>query len=91
MTKLIEYYYNYFLGEKNNGFLLLCSGVCISIMSSMYNKWVNNLEIQGIELLPEEQKLKFWNLACKYQTESDKRIMASQAAYALELMTGKTN
>jgi len=88
--KLILYYCGYFLNEENK-WLIFSSAVCISVLSERYRKWIKEEGIVPIENISEDEKLRFWNIAGNYHQDKDKRIMASQSAYALTLMTGNND
>ena len=84
---LIQYYNDYFTDEKNNGFDLLCSTVCVMVLSELYERFVFNKEVPPIETLVIEQKKKYWEAAGKYWDDKDKRVKATKAAYTLALIT----
>jgi hypothetical protein len=87
--KLIIYYCNFFIDNKNP-YILLQSSVCLYVIISKYNQWVNNKEVQSLEDLPKDLKEKYWNIAMLHQQEKQKRITAAKVAYSLVLMTGKS-
>lgn len=90
MNNLITFFYNYFIDEKNDGYLLLCSCVCLQVCNSLYDKFVMD-SIKPIEMLDEEQKQKYWEQAKRFYTDQNKRIQASRTAYVLESITGKND
>lgn len=90
MNPIIQYYYNYFIDEKNDGFNLLCSSVCLLILNGLYNRFVMD-SIKPIEMLDEEQKKRYWEQAKRFYSDKEKRIEAMKAAYTLESITGKEN
>lgn len=89
---LILYYadtFNKTNEEGKDGYFVLCSTVCIMILSELYRNFIRD-GIPTLESLPKEQKEKFWIKAKIYCTEENKnkdRIKASQAAYVLTLIT----
>lgn len=88
MTQLIKYYYDYFIDENKNGYLLLSSAVCISICNGMYKKFMKD-GIMPIELISKEQKERLWEQAKIYYGDREQRILAMKAGYVLELITSK--
>lgn len=90
MTALIQYFYNYFIDEKNDGFLLLNGSVCLKVMNGLYDKFVLD-SIKPIEMLDEEQKQKYFTQSKRFYTERPKQIEAMKAAYILESITGKND
>lgn len=85
--ELIQYYYDYFTGKKNDGWILIGSSVCVIILSELYNKFVKNNEAVPIENLLIEEKKLFWGIAMKYYNEKEQQIKAAKAAYVLSLIT----
>lgn len=90
MTPLIQYYYDYFTNEKNDGYRLLCSSVCVNMLNGLYLCFMKD-GIEPLENLPQERKEKLWSHAIKYYPEKEKRIRASKAGYVLELITAKND
>ena len=89
MTLIREFYVPYFMDEDNDGYRLLCSSITVNILSSMYRKFVMDGDAAEIESLPKEKKEFYWKYAIEYYDTTEKRKMACEAAYALELITGK--
>lgn len=88
MQPLIQYYYNYFIDEKNDGYRLLISSVCLKICCGLYEKFVMD-SIKPIEMLDEETKQKYWDKAKEYYAGETKRIEAMKTIYVLHSITGK--
>lgn len=90
MTKLIQYYYDYFTEPKNDGYNLLVSSVALKILNGLYDKFVMD-SIKPIEMISEEEKQKYWNQALRFYAGETKRIEAMKAAYVLVSITGKND
>lgn len=73
---LIQYFYDYCMNDNNKGFRLLCSSVCIDILSGLYNKFIKNNEVPPIEELDEDTKAMYKSEALKRQSGNIKRIRA---------------
>ena len=85
---LIKYYYDYFINDKNDGWLLLKSSVCLILLNELYTTFTSE-GITPIEALTEIEKKKYWEAACKMYDSKDVRITAAKAAYVLNLITSK--
>lgn len=86
-NELIQYYYDYFTSGKNDGWRLIGSSVCVTILSELYKKFMDNKEAEPIENLLIEQKKKYWDIAGRFYSETALRVKATKAAYVLELIT----
>jgi len=85
---LIRYYSDYFLDKNTKEpFTLLCSTVCLNLLCFHHTLFLRDGAAVEIKDLPQDKKEKYWDIAKKFQTETDKRIKASTAAYVLELIT----
>lgn len=84
--RLKQYYIEFIYNHQNNKFELLCSTVAIEVLSCMYESFILKDAIAPIELISEDDKKRYWEIAGKYQFERNKRIIASKAAYAIELI-----
>ena len=40
MQPLIQFFYDYFIDENKDGYLLLCSSVCLQVCNNLYDKFV---------------------------------------------------
>lgn len=89
ITLIRDFYVPYFTDENNDGYKLLCSSVTVNILSNRYREFVMDGDAAELESLPKEKKEFFWKYAIKYYDTTEKRKMACEAAYALELITGK--
>ena len=87
MITLASKYANYFIqnGEEK-GFSLLRFDVVVSILNTIYLDFMKD-GIDGIEKIPQEKKIKYYNISGKYFIDKSHRIKASKAAYILELIT----
>ena len=90
MQPLIQYYYDYFINEKNDGYRLLVSSVCLKVLNGLYDRFIMD-SIKPIEMLDESLKLKYWEQAKKFYTGQQQQIRAMKAAYTLESITGKND
>lgn len=90
MNNLIQYYYNYFIDEKNDGYLLLVSSVCIKLLCGLYDKFVMD-SIKPIEIIEKPLQLKYWEQAKRFYPDEPTRIKAMRAAYILTCITGKND
>lgn len=84
---LICWYGEYFINEKNDGFRLIKSKVCIELLSEMYEKFIRNKEAEPFEIINHEKKRKYYDTACKFYSEMEDRLKASKSCYVLELIT----
>ena len=83
---LLQFYAEYFL-KNEDGFKLLISGVAISLLSSLYDKFLRGNEIIPIEKLSKERVDKYNSIALKYPHHKYSLEKVSQSAYVLELIT----
>lgn len=90
MTQLVKYYYDYFIDENNDGYLLLCSSVCLRILNGLYDRFVMD-SIKPIEMLPLEQNKKYNQQALRFYQDKPTRYKAMITAYVLESITGKND
>lgn len=90
MEKLIQFFYDYFINEKNDGYLLLCSSVCLKICNGLYDKFILD-SIKPIEMIDEDLKKKYWEQAIRFYQHKPTRIKAMITAYTLEQITGKND
>jgi len=84
---LILWYVEYFNDERNDGWRLMASGVCVSVLHELYKKFIKNNEVPAIEILATDKKQKYWDVSCKYYQDKEQRIKAMKAAYVLALIT----
>jgi len=84
---LIHFYFDYFTNPKNDGWALISSSVCVSILSGLYVGFVENSEAIPMEELLIEEKQRYWDIAGKYYQDKEQRVKATKAAYALALIT----
>jgi len=88
MQPLIQFFYDYFIDEKKDGYLLLCSCVCLQVCNNLYDKFVMD-SIKPIEMLDDSINRKYFNQAKRFYTDKPKQLQAMKAAYVLESITGK--
>jgi hypothetical protein len=88
--KIAGIYAQYFIDNgKDKGYeLLLSKDFPLSILNSLYRTFINE-GVPELSTIPQEEKSRIWKLALKYQTENQKRIEASRAAYVLSLITNE--
>lgn len=72
--------------EKDSGYFIIDGRVAMQLLNELYNQFMRD-GIEPIESLPEERKKKYWMIAKKYYQEKEHAIMASKAAYVLDLIT----
>ena len=76
--------------KKKNGFIILKSGLCINVCCSTYEKLIL-VDVMPIDSIPQEEKIKYWNIAKEYYPEKQDAIKASKAAYIISLLTQNEN
>lgn len=89
MDDFIRWLIEIFFGiEKDggDGYILISLSVPMNSLFGLYERLIK-VDVPPIETLPEEEKLKYWNLAKKYHSSEEKAIQASKAAYMLSLIT----
>lgn len=80
----VDYYNKH--GEEKTYEFVLKTRVALSVLNSLYDKFVIE-EVADMTKLPNEQKEKYWGIACKYYEEMGDRLKASKACYVLSLIT----
>lgn len=89
MIELIKMYCDKHLEAKKAGqdpWFMLKHAVAMELFTDQYKKLTGS-EIPTIENLPEAEKLKYWNIACQYFTDKEKRIAAAKVIYMITLIT----
>jgi len=81
-NKFLEYEAN----EKDSGYFIIQGVIAMQLLNELYNQFIRDA-ITPIEDLPEERKKKYWAIAKKYYQVKEHAIMASKAAYVLDLIT----
>ena len=79
MLELVKMYVEYY---HKSEFEVLCSGVAITILSGLYNRFVRDGEIPPIE--EDKDKEKYFSAGERYQTEKYDKLRVAKAAYALK-------
>jgi hypothetical protein len=90
MQPLIQYYYDYFINEKNDGYSLLVSSVCLKICGGLYDRFIMD-SIKPIEMITDTEKRIYWEQAKRFYSDETTRVKAMKACYVLVSITGKTN
>lgn len=87
---LVTDFVDFFQKKESNDdqrFLPIFSSVCCVVLNTLYKRFINTKEIQPIELISEEKKNKYWDLAKKFNKKPNEWVLAAKAAYMLELVT----
>jgi hypothetical protein len=79
---LIKLYVEYY---HKNEFFILCSGVAIRILSSLYERFLRDGEIPPID--EAKNKDRYFNAGELYKTEKYDKLRVAKAAYALKLIS----
>jgi hypothetical protein len=74
-------------GEQKTLDFVFGSKFSLSVLESVYINIVKDNPESEITKVSEVNKLKYWNIACKYYQTLPDRLKASKAAYVLELIT----
>jgi len=84
--KLIAFYVNHYYTHKDP-FLILCSCVAVKVLSTMYDRFLDDSDIVPLEQIGESKLQTYKALSDRFGSEfsTDESIMKS--AYALELIT----
>lgn len=85
MAVMYVNYYNKNGEEKLYNFVLTTK-VSLVVLTTLYAQFIKD-GIEPMDKLPQEQKEKFWNVACKYFDEMGDRLKASKSCYVLSLLT----
>ena len=86
---LIMFFVELFNKEKQkskDGFILLKSGIFISCFLMLYEKLIL-VDVMPIDSIPQNEKLKYWNIAKEYYTDKETAVKASKAAYMICLIS----
>lgn len=75
-------------GKKQNGFLILKSDLCLKVFCHTYEKLIL-VDMMPIDSIPQNEKLKYWNIAKLHYTDKQEAIKASKAAYLISLLIQK--
>lgn len=78
----------YFQREKDglDAYLMIKFTVPLNALWKLYERLIQ-VDVPPIEILPQEEKERYWNIAKKYHEEKDLAIKASKASYILSLIT----
>lgn len=74
--------------KQGNYDILKNRGIC-KCLRNLYTLLVYFKEILPLEDLPEDEKLKWWNIGKQFHTETSDRILASSSAYVLDFIKEK--
>lgn len=80
----VDYYNKY--GEEKLYNFVLTTKVSLSVLNSLYDNFIKD-GVDELGKIPQEQKDKYWTVACKYFEELPDRLKASKACYVLSLIT----
>lgn len=87
MTNLIQYYYDYFLNEKNDGYFLLKSSIALKVLFWKYGRCIEDGSAVLFVNLPQDKKEKYIEQAKRFYSEPEQVHTASKVAYMLNLIT----
>lgn len=73
--------------EKDSGYFIIKGSVAMQLLVELYKQFLRDNDVKALEDLPVERKQKYWNIAKKYYTEKEHAILASKAAYTLDLIS----
>jgi len=85
---VIDLYRLYVECHHKNPYSALSSGVAVTLLSSLYKRFVREGEIKPIEELTEEEKKKYLEIGEKYENDKNKKYRIARAAYTLTLISG---
>lgn len=86
---LIQFLIEMFFDREKNGkdpYLMIKFSIPLNAFYKLYMKLIH-VDMQPIEMLPETEKIKYWNLAKKYYEDKELAIKASKSIYLLNLIT----
>ena len=72
--------------KGHDGFILLKSGIFLSVFIALYEKLIL-VDVMPIDSIPQNEKLKYWNIAKEYYTDKETAVKASKAAYMICLIS----
>lgn len=78
--------YEKLLSEGKDGYLIIKFSVPLKLLSELYER-LCIVDVQPIETIPEEEKLRYWNISKRFHTEQTTAVKGSKAAYILTLIT----
>lgn len=84
-TMYVDYYNTN--GEEKTLDFVLNNHVSLHILTTLFENFVKEGEIEDITTLPKDKKEKYWTIACKHYETLPDRLKATRAIYALELIT----
>lgn len=84
---MIELYRLYVDSHNENPYSALSSSVAISLLTSLYKRFLKDKEIKAIEELSQEKKDKYLEIGKKFETEKYKKFRIARAAYTLDLIS----
>jgi hypothetical protein len=73
--------------EGKDQWVLIKFTVPTRILCELYEKLLREGEIIAINLIEQDKKQKYYDIACRYWNNKASRIQASKAAYVLSLIT----
>lgn len=71
--------------KGHNGFILLKSGIFLNVFLCLYEKLIL-VDVMPIDSIPQEEKLKYWNIAKQYYNDKETAVKASKVAYMISLI-----
>lgn len=74
--------------KGHDGFILLKSGIFLNVFIALYDKLIL-VDVMPIDSIPQEEKIKYWNIAKGYYQDKETAVKASKAAYLISLLTQK--
>lgn len=86
MLELVDLYVKYY-HENKDKFFCLHSGVAISILSSLYNKFIIDSGIEPFESIRTEKMEEYKMVAQSHSKDGYDEEKIMKSAYALELIT----
>jgi|LakMenEpi03Aug12_release.lakeMendotaPanAssembly.Ray.scaffolds.fasta_scaffold1589493_2 hypothetical protein len=86
MEELIDLYVKYYYENKDK-FFCLHSGVAVSILSSLYHRFLNDSGIQPLDSIPANKLEEYDIVAEQHIKDGRNKENIVKSAYALELIT----
>lgn len=72
--------------EGKDGYLMLKLSVPLKVLSQLYEKLIC-VDVMPIEMIPEDEKLIYWNKAKEFYSDQSQAVRASKGCYILKLLT----
>lgn len=89
LTGLLKLYCDNFRQVRKLGhdeWVVIKGSVALTLFNDQYKR-LTGVDVPTIEELPEHEKRKYWEIACRHFTDKDKRIEMSKASYIIDLLT----